>query len=273
MAETAAARKKREAAEAAALEAQHAAEGAIEEVNNEGPSEPEVEHEDNIVQLINQISREAGALAPEQKAGVPFPFRGVDGTVNHLAPKLRKYGVVVVPEVLSCVVTPNAQGNRTVKTAEVLTKFTFWAPDMKTAISATTAGLADDYGDRATAQAQSVAYRIALLQTFNLPTMDKEPEQTGIEVENGAAKAAPQQPRAMAVVQNAKQPPATSAVPDPRVLQTQIKAAAGVRGVTGAQINAFGATHANGKAPDEWLNDTDVLNKVLLDIQKLPLAD
>lgn len=271
MAETAAARKKREAAEAAALEAQHAAEGAVDEVNAEGEPEAEVEHVDNIVQLINKISQEAGALAPERSAGVPFPFRGVDGTVNHLAPKLRKYGVVVVPEVQTCVTTPNMQGNRTVKTSEVLTKFTFYAPDM-TSISATTAGLADDYGDRSAAQAQSVAYRIALLQTFSLPTMDKEPEQTGMAVENGAMPKAPVQPRAATTVSNAKQAaPAAPAGPDPRVIQTQIKAAAGVRNVTGAQINAYGSEFANGDA--EWLGNVDVLKKVLDAIQKLPLAE
>ena len=48
-------------------------------------------------------------------------------------------------------------------------------------ITATTGGLANDYADRSTAQAQSVAFRVALLQTFALPTHSPEPEQTGVE--------------------------------------------------------------------------------------------
>ena len=142
----------------------------------------------NIIQCIAAISQEAGALAPESKQGVPFPFRGVDGTVNHLAAHMNKYGVVALPTVLEHKVSPREVGTRVVKTTEVLTMFTFYAPDM-TSVSVTTAGLADDFGDRSTAQAQSVAYRIALLQTFHLPTQAAEPEQTGIAVENGRTAA------------------------------------------------------------------------------------
>ena len=54
----------------------------------------------SIYQIISKVSEEAGALAPESKGGVPFAFRGIDGTVAHLSPVLRKYGVVVVPTVI-----------------------------------------------------------------------------------------------------------------------------------------------------------------------------
>ena len=218
-----------------------------------------------IIELISIISKEAGALAPESKGGVPFPFRGVDGTVNHLAPKLQKYGVIVVPEVLSAITTPNAVGNRTVKTTEVTTRFTFYAPD-GSHISATTAGLADDFADRSAAQAQSVAYRIALLQTFSLPTQSPEPEESGQAVQDGRgapAAAAPQQPRAATTVANASSTPTT---PDQFV--SEIKKAAGQRGLTGAQINAKGQELAGGK---EWLEDVAVLTKVLEEIKKLPV--
>ena len=141
----------------------------------------------NIIQCIAAISQEAGALAPESKQGVPFPFRGVDGTVNHLAAHMNKYGVVALPTVLEHKVSPREVGTRVVKTTEVLTMFTFYAPDM-TSVSVTTAGLADDFGDRSTAQAQSVAYRIALLQTFHLPTQAAEPEQVGGVVSDANAK-------------------------------------------------------------------------------------
>lgn len=144
-----------------------------------------------IHELISTISREAGALAPERKDGVPFPFRGIDGTVAHLASHLQEHGVIVVPEVLEHKVSSAPSGTKVVTTSEILTKFTFYAPD-GSSVSAVTAGLANDYADRSTAQAQSVAFRVALLQTFTLPTQTLEPEQTGVERESVPTTAAPQ---------------------------------------------------------------------------------
>lgn len=136
----------------------------------------------NIFQILDRISSEAGALAPEARGGVPFAFRGIDGTVAHLSPLLRKYGVIVVPSVTQKNVTSAPSGGKVVTTTDLTTEFTFYAPD-GTHVVATTAGLANDYADRSTAQAQSVAFRVALLQTFALPTHSPEPEQTGVEPE------------------------------------------------------------------------------------------
>lgn len=137
----------------------------------------------NIYQIIDRISSEAGALAPASKGGVPFAFRGIDGTVAHLSPFLRKYGVVIVPTVVQKQVTSAPSGSKVVTTTDLITEFTFFAPDGSSFVTATTAGLANDYADRSTAQAQSVAFRVALLQTFALPTHSPEPEQTGVEPE------------------------------------------------------------------------------------------
>jgi hypothetical protein len=143
----------------------------------------------NIIQLITEVKKAAGALAPAQSSGVPFPFRGIDGTVNHLAKHIEAAGIVVVPQVVSHVITERSpDGKRVVKTAQIETDFTFYAPD-GSSVTARTAGLADDFADRASAQAQSVAFRIALLQTFFLPTQSPEPEQTGQAVQDEATKA------------------------------------------------------------------------------------
>ena len=71
--------------------------------------EPEL----NIFQRINAISLEAGALAPESKGGVPFAFRGIDGTVAHLTPFLHKYGVFAAPKVRKPWSRWNHPGRRT----------------------------------------------------------------------------------------------------------------------------------------------------------------
>lgn len=152
----------------------------------------------NIYQIISKIGQEAGALAPEKTGGVPFAFRGVDGTVAHLVPHLRKYGVITVPEVIDQQVTQREVGNnKTITQTQITTRFHFYAPD-GTSVTATTAGLAQDYSDRSTSQAQSVAFRIALLQTFTLPTHDKEPELAGEEVQKFVADNA-QKPAASVV--------------------------------------------------------------------------
>lgn len=141
----------------------------------------------NIYNRINLISQEAGALKPEKSGGVPFPFRGIDGTVNHLSPLLRKYGVIYLPKVTSHKVSSREVGTKTVTQSEIETTFTFVAPD-GSSVEVTTAGLAQDFADRSAAQAQSVALRVALLQLFALPTQTKEPEETGQIVQDGSEK-------------------------------------------------------------------------------------
>lgn len=143
--------------------------------------------EKNIYQIISAISKEAGPLAAEKAGGVPFAFRGINAVVDKLAPLLNKYEVITVPEVLEHKVTSNPSGNKVVTTTEILAHYHFYAPD-GSKVTATTAGLANDYADRSSAQAQSVAFRTALLQTFTLPSSDPEPEQTGVEREAPSAQ-------------------------------------------------------------------------------------
>ena len=137
-----------------------------------------------IYTLINDVKKKVGPLAPKKTAGVPFPFRGIDGTVNHVASAVNEAGIVIVPRVLEHEVLPRElKDGRVVKTTKVTTEFVFYAPD-GSSVSAITSGLADDFADRSTAQAQSVAFRVALLQTFLLPTQSSEPEETGQKVQD-----------------------------------------------------------------------------------------
>ena len=132
-----------------------------------------------IYGLITEVKKRAGALGKEKSQGINFPFRGIDGTINHLAPHLQEVGIITVPRLIEheLIKQEDAKG-RTVTTSRVEVEYTFYAPD-GSYVQATTAGEAQDYADRATAQSQSVAFRIALLQTFTLPTQSPEPEVTG----------------------------------------------------------------------------------------------
>lgn len=142
-----------------------------------------------IHKIIGEIANEAGALAPEKTGGVPFPFRGIDSTINHLAPLLNKHGVFSTSRITSKDTSTREIGNgKAITQSDLTMEFTFHAPD-GSSVTTEVAGLAQDYADRSAAQAQSVAYRVALLQLFHLPTQTKEPEQAGEETQAEIAKA------------------------------------------------------------------------------------
>lgn len=220
-----------------------------------------------IYQRIAAITREAGALAPEAKGGVPFAFRGIDGTVAHLTPFLNKYEVFLAPVVQSHIVTPNAVGNRTVKTTEVEVTYGVYGPDGKSDIEITVPGLADDFADRSTAQAMSVAYRIALLQLFHLPTHSKEPEETGQEVVNGTAQAAsaPRQAKAVETAKAAAAPaaPAPAAATPLAKLQGEAKALGKALKLESADLNKMGAELSGGLPVEEWFKDQAVMSSIV----------
>lgn len=147
----------------------------------------EIEPADNgsIIQIISAIAKEAGPLEKSKPGGVPFEFRGIDATINHLAPYLDKYGVIHTSRLVSKETTvrpfvnaDNVPTGKALTQTDVVVEYTFWAPD-GSFIKTEAAGLAQDHADRSAAQAQSVALRVALLQLFHLPTGDVEPEVNG----------------------------------------------------------------------------------------------
>jgi ERF superfamily len=121
-----------------------------------------------------------GKDSRNQKQG--FDFRGVDAVVNAAAPHLNAHGVVVTPMVQSVdYATIEAGNNRTPMghvRVVVMYRFTGPAGDH---LDAVVPAEAMDSGDKATAKAMSVAYRIALLQTLNLPTCDPDPDSQSYE--------------------------------------------------------------------------------------------
>ncbi len=215
-----------------------------------------------IINILNEISKEAGALAPERNGGVPFAFRGVDQVVSHLAPLLKEHGVVIVPEVIDRVTSTREIGNnKAITQTDLLTKFTFYAPD-GSSVSATTAGLAQDYADRSGSQAQSVAFRVALLQVFKLPTTDKEPEAAGEDTQKYI------QDNAKAATKEAKKPARTA-----NTARADIQKVIADENPYGPEeINALGKKHSGGKEPSEWMNDLKVLDAILDSVSKAELA-
>lgn len=138
----------------------------------------------NVVQALNAARLEVGSVgkdgrAPAQMGG--YRFRGVDAVVNAASAVLARHGVLVTPEVLDVErVTTTAKGGAQMLNVYVRTRFTFHGPAGDT-VSAIVLGEASDAGDKATAKAQSVALRVALLQALLLPTDDPDPDAEGYQ--------------------------------------------------------------------------------------------
>ena len=136
----------------------------------------------NIVGLISKVMEEVGAVKKgDRNQSQNFSFRGVDAVTNAVSPALRKHGVVVSPQVMDYQhETVQTSQGKNMASVRVLVRYTFHAPDGST-LEAVVPGESFDAGDKATAKAMSVAFRIALLQALCLPTDDTDPDATSYE--------------------------------------------------------------------------------------------
>lgn len=131
-----------------------------------------------IIELLNQIMSEVGGVGKsERNQHQNFNFRGIDTVTNAVSPALRKHGVIVTPSVIeSHYSTVEVGAKRTLQGhARLVVAYTFYAPDGSN-VKAIVAAEAMDSGDKATAKAMSVAFRIALLQALCLPTDEPDPD-------------------------------------------------------------------------------------------------
>ncbi|MFI6681909.1 ERF family protein [Kribbella sp. NPDC050470] len=110
-----------------------------------------------------------------------YNFRGIDQVVNAVGPIFRKHKIIPMPH--KCVAEYRDVLTSTGKpTREVTTTCTyrFYGP-AGDYIEALVPGESLDSGDKGTAKAMSVAYRIVLLQSLCIPTDDKDPDQDSYE--------------------------------------------------------------------------------------------
>lgn len=112
-----------------------------------------------------------------------FNFRGIDAVVNAVGPVLRRHGVIVTPHAEDVVydVAPTRSGGR-INTCRVRVRYVFTGPEGD-AIECTVFGEAFDSGDKSTAKAMSVAFRVALLQALALPTHDPDPDMSSYDAQ------------------------------------------------------------------------------------------
>lgn len=133
-----------------------------------------------IVEKLTAVKRTVGSLAPDQEnkeGGRKFKYRSVDGVVNAVAQALIDEGVVIhstSAELLASEqVTYGAKGTLAFRTT-IAVEYE-WT-DGESSITSQVVAESIDSGDKGTAKAMSVAYRIAILQTLTLPTGDPDPD-------------------------------------------------------------------------------------------------
>jgi hypothetical protein len=139
---------------------------------------PETVHEAVVAVMRDVHSVGKNEVNQAQK----FKFRGVDAVVNALAPAMRKHGLFIVPDgaTVTYETKQSANGGQLQicrATVEYVIHHTSGG-ELRGSVFAE----AFDSGDKATAKAMSVAFRTFLLQTFALPTDDKDPDADTYEV-------------------------------------------------------------------------------------------
>jgi hypothetical protein len=133
------------------------------------------------------VMRAVQGLGKHQKMtqGGTYNYRGIDDLMNAVGPALREYGVTVLPYVRQInyrdVQTSQGKASREVT---VVVDYQIIGPDGDT-MQGASAGESMDFGDKGTAKAMSVAYRVFLLQALTLPTDEPDPDSQAYERSNG----------------------------------------------------------------------------------------
>lgn len=156
-----------------------------------------------IYQALHAVMGDVGAVRKgERNQAQNFNFRGIDAVTNAVSPALRKHGVIVVPTVnrVDYATVEVGKDRKLQASVRVDVTYTFYCAEDGSYVEASVAAESMDSGDKATAKAMSVAFRIALIQTLCLPTDEPDPDHDTYErspsVSRPVPKPAPQKPLA-----------------------------------------------------------------------------
>lgn len=125
----------------------------------------------------NAVMRDVqGIKKGERNKAQGFNFRGIDTVMNAVGPVLREHGVTIVPsaEDINTTSYETAKGT-TMFSAIVKMRYTVRGP-AGDSFEGGAFGEAADAGDKAVSKAQSVAYRVFLLQGLTIPTDEPDPD-------------------------------------------------------------------------------------------------
>ena len=136
--------------------------------------------------------QEIGAVGKDSRNEQGWMFRGIDAVMNAVGPAFRKHGLFLLPEVLDHNLVATPRGNKTpVISATVKVRYTVVHSD-GSSFSGVAPGEGNDFSDKATAKAMSVALRTFLIQSLVLPTDEEDPD--AVSIERGVPQAPPAAP-------------------------------------------------------------------------------
>lgn len=214
----------------------------------------------SIIHIIPLIRAEVGAIAKGQstKSGPSYAYRSTDDIIDALAPLFSKYGVFTTVNDLEHSMDSVVDGKRVTTTVIIRKEVRFYGPDGQY-VTSTVSGEGADFSDKATNKAGTYAYRVALVQTFTLPTGEKDEGGEYIEKAPNAKVAA--------AISSAARPTAAPANAETLAisnLRNAVKAAAGIKGMDSKALNALGQEIAGEGVPvEEWFSNGDVLNAMI----------
>lgn len=143
-----------------------------------------------IARVSAQLAKDGIGKSRENKTQ-GFKFRGIDETLNALAPVLSANGLVVLPRMVSRHATERESRNGGVLFSVVVeAEFDFVAAEDGSLHTVRTFGEAMDSGDKATNKAMSIAYKYAAFLAFCIPVegMAADADETVHEVKPSKPK-------------------------------------------------------------------------------------
>lgn len=156
----------------------------------------------NVIEALARCIADVTAVGKDSRNNEQkYNFRGVDAVVNAAHPVLAKHRVVITPYAAQPNYTPTTSKSGTAgRFCDLKLTYRVYGPGGPSdSIDVTVFGESADYGDKATAKAFSVAYRIVLLQVLNLPTDDPDPDAGAafehVSARTAQAAAVPDEPR------------------------------------------------------------------------------
>jgi hypothetical protein len=137
-----------------------------------------------IFELFAEAKRMVGPVGKDStNTQQHFNYRGIDAVVNAIAKAFDELGIIPVPMLERYEYKEGVeigQKRSLMGHVQVEVSYRFYGP-LGDYFDAKVPGEAMDSGDKATPKAMSVAYRICLLQTLNLPTSDPDPDSQSYE--------------------------------------------------------------------------------------------
>lgn len=130
-----------------------------------------------IAESLARVMASIGAVAKgDRNQAQGFSFRGVDSVINAVGPALREHGVVMMPHAGEPVMSSYESKKGAQMTHVVLpVTFTFHGP-AGDSLDCRVVGEAADSGDKVMSKAHAVAWRVAMLQVFAIPTDEPDPD-------------------------------------------------------------------------------------------------